>query len=110
MDSLEADVDALGRALGAVLREQEGEALFERVEAVRALTKAARHEEAPDLGGVAARLAGLAPRDAEPVVRAFATYFSLVNLAEERERVRRLAPGGPPRKQSLDEAYREVQS
>ncbi len=105
METLEADVDALGRALGTVLREQGGQDLYEHVEAVRALTKAARLEEAPHLREVAARLAGAAPRDAEPLVRAFATYFSLVNLAEERERVRRLAPAGPLRKQSFDEAF-----
>ncbi len=115
MESLEAEVDALGRALGTVLREQEGEALFDRVEAVRALTKTARQQLAgpmgtADLGPIATRLRGVTASEAEPLVRAFATYFSLVNLAEERERVRRLAPVGtaadrPPRKQSLDEAF-----
>jgi phosphoenolpyruvate carboxylase len=104
METLEADVDALGRALGAVLREQEGEALFARVERVRALTKAARASPTPDLGPAAAELAGTSARDAEPLVRAFATYFSLVNIAEERERVRRLASEGPSRKQSLHQA------
>ena len=44
-DALARDVDALGRVLGEVLREQEGEAGFGLVEELRAGTKALR---APD--------------------------------------------------------------
>ena len=39
---LARDVRLLGNALGAVLREQGGDALFKRVERIRALTKEAR--------------------------------------------------------------------
>ena len=41
-DALGRDVDALGRMLGEVLREQEGEAGFALVEEYRAKTKALR--------------------------------------------------------------------
>ena len=41
-DSLGRDVDALGRMLGEVLREQEGESGFALVEEYRAKTKALR--------------------------------------------------------------------
>ncbi len=48
---------------------------------------------------------GLTPARAEDVIRAFTCYFQLVNLAEERERVRRLrARGGKgaPLRDSID--------
>ena len=41
---LARDVRLLGNALGDVLREQGGEALLERVERIRALTKEASNE------------------------------------------------------------------
>ena len=44
-DALGRDVDALGRLLGEVLREQEGEAGFALVEEYRARTKALRADE-----------------------------------------------------------------
>ncbi len=88
--ALRADVDFLGRALGEVLRELEGEAFFGLVERVRALTKAVR--QTPDRtalqGELGDLLAGLETPEAERLLRAFSVYFQLINLAEEIHRVR----------------------
>ncbi|MEX2542298.1 MAG: phosphoenolpyruvate carboxylase [Trueperaceae bacterium] len=87
---LRADVDFLGSALGNVLKELEGEQLFDLVERVRSLTKRLRGE--PDRSDLKeelqALLAGLSLDSAERVLRAFTVYFQLINLAEEIHRVR----------------------
>ncbi|HEX6972579.1 MAG TPA: phosphoenolpyruvate carboxylase, partial [Limnochordia bacterium] len=88
---LRRDVDRLGRALGQVLREQEGEAAFEAVETLRALCKEYRRDRSPAVAERIYRLIdGLSPATATAVVRAFACYLQLVNLAEQFHRLRRL--------------------
>ncbi|WP_045233530.1 phosphoenolpyruvate carboxylase, partial [Deinococcus pimensis] len=102
MSTLREDVSTLGRALGVVLREQEGEGFFELVESVRALVREAR------AGQDDARLRDLLVHadtaTAEGLVRAFSWYFQLVNLAEEYERVRSLRGRAGPRPQSVEDA------
>lgn len=86
---LRDDVRLLGALVGDVLREQGGDALFERVEAVRnaAIRRREGHPDAaPELKS---SLSGLDPRDARELVRAFSTYFQMVNLAERVHRIRR---------------------
>jgi phosphoenolpyruvate carboxylase len=86
---LRADVDYLGSALGNVLKELEGEHLFDLVERVRSLTKRLRHDPArAEQAELQELLAGLSLADAERVLRAFTVYFQLINLAEEIHRVR----------------------
>lgn len=104
---LARDVDALGRILGAVLRAQEGEDFYALEERVRLETKALR-ERGDDTAPMQSTLAALSTRDAERLVRAFASYFQLINLAEEYERSRKLALREGPRKQGIEAALREL--
>jgi len=102
MSSLREDVNKLGRALGTVLREQEGEDFFNLVEQVRSLVRDARtHGQDRPLRDL---LENASTEDAEGLVRAFAWYFQLVNLAEEYERVRVLQSRDGPRPQGLEDA------
>ncbi len=112
---LARDVRLLGNALGAVLREQGGEALFQTVERVRALTKEARNQ--PGAGEAERDLNRLfADMDfatALPVLKAFTTYFGLINLAEQKEiarvnRRRAVDAGNAPRAESVREAVRTL--
>ena len=111
----------LGRCLGAVLREQEGERFFLLEEDVREMTKRLRRR--PTDTATTAKLEkivrGLDVRDAEALVRAFSHYFNLVNLAEERHRVRRRSSAIPsddrkgktePRRQSLHDAIHSLKA
>ncbi|MGH8428441.1 MAG: phosphoenolpyruvate carboxylase, partial [Gammaproteobacteria bacterium] len=84
---LRDDVNLLGRIVGEMLTEQGGKALFARVEKVRAAAIARR--EGGDEAGLERELAGLEPAEARELVRAFATYFQAVNLAERVHRIRR---------------------
>jgi phosphoenolpyruvate carboxylase len=114
-DPLSRDVSMLGRLLGDVLREQEGEEGFALVEEYRARTKALRRRDPfpADFGAAGRRLLertdALSPARARLLVRAFTTYFHLVNMAEERHRLRVLrrrgtAVRGGARKESIAEA------
>jgi phosphoenolpyruvate carboxylase len=94
-DPLSADVNTLGRLLGDVLREQEGEAGFALVEEYRAATKqmrAAVGEDGDDFGESGRRLRARTDEldldQCRLLVRAFSAYFHLVNLAEEHHRLR----------------------
>jgi len=84
---LRRDVRLLGDLLGRVLVEQEGAQLLEDVEHVRALARAARGGARHDELRAAVEALSL-PRQAS-VLRAFALYFQLANVAEQHHRVRR---------------------
>jgi phosphoenolpyruvate carboxylase len=82
------DVRLLGDLLGRVLVEQEGESLLADVERVRALARGSRggapHEELQQA------VEALPLERQASVLRAFALYFQLANVAEQHHRVRRL--------------------
>lgn len=85
--SLRANVRLLGDLLGRVLVEQEGPELLEDEERVRALARAAREGGSrEELREAVVRL-GLERRTS--VLRAFALFFQLVNIAEQHHRIRR---------------------
>jgi phosphoenolpyruvate carboxylase len=86
-DALRRDVRLLGDLLGRVLVEQEGEELLEDVERVRALARAARAGEPH--GDLRAAVDALSLARQTSVLRAFALYFQLANVAEQHHRVRR---------------------
>ncbi|PNY83094.1 phosphoenolpyruvate carboxylase [Deinococcus koreensis] len=106
--SIRSDVNLLGRTLGLVLKEQEGEAFFELVERTRALVREVR--AGGDDAELRAMLAGLSGADAGNLARAFTWYFQLVNLAEEYERVRVLRAVTGVRPQSLEQALTELKA
>ncbi|GLV48304.1 phosphoenolpyruvate carboxylase [Thermus sp. LT1-2-5] len=85
---LKAEVDLLGRLLGEAIRKVSGERFFALVEEVRLLAKGRRQGEAGAGEALLRRVEGLSVEEAEALVRAFTHYFHLVNLAEERHRVR----------------------
>jgi phosphoenolpyruvate carboxylase len=87
-DALSEQIHLLGDLLGQTLVEQEGTALFGLVEEIRALAKRHRGGEASAGERLLARVQGLPLPEARGVVKAFAAYFQLVNLAEEQARVR----------------------
>ncbi len=89
-DSLAREVKLVGALLGQVIVEQEDEPLFELVEQLRrtAIRRRASDDHAPlDAGSV---LADRPLDELLAVARAFTAYFLLINLAEEKHRVRTL--------------------
>jgi len=86
------DIRLLGRILGDVIREQEGEAAFALIEQIRQLSVAFRRDADHDANKALSKLLkSLSGDQTVSVVRAF-TYFShLANLAEDRHHIRRRA-------------------
>ncbi|MDG5778498.1 phosphoenolpyruvate carboxylase [Haloarculaceae archaeon H-GB2-1] len=87
------DVRELGELLGNVLKEQSSREAFETVETIRNAAIDYRRGDAEDRDEVHRTLDKLTPEMQDVVARAFTTYFELINLAEERERVREIRRG-----------------
>lgn len=87
--ALRQDVRLLGDLVGAVIREQGGETLFDRVEGARHAAIRRREGVEGAAADLEAALSGLPAEDAAEIVRAFSTYFQVVNLAERVHRIRR---------------------
>ena len=113
-DPLAREVRLLGALLGQVIVEQEGIELLELVERVRRRTIALRRADDPlERARLGEELDALDLAQVERLIRAFALYFQLVNLAEERHRVRSLrrrerAARGGILEDSVAEAVRRI--
>lgn len=104
---LRARIDYLGRLLGDVLRSHARPGTYELVERFRALTRERRRgRNGPQHREILAAIDAIAPAAAVDVIRAFALYFQLVNLAEqlhrEHRRRERALHGEPAPVGSLD--------
>lgn len=84
------DIYFLGDLLGEVITAQAGSDAFELEETVRALTKAHRAGDAGAGEELSVLISGLSIDEAVLLIRAFTSYFQLINLSEDNERVRRI--------------------
>jgi phosphoenolpyruvate carboxylase len=94
---LREDVHMLGALVGEIIREQGGDALFEAVESDRQAAIARREGDAEGARLLAERTRNVPPAEARDLVRAFSTWFEMVNMAEKVHRIRR-------RRQYINEA------
>ncbi|SAK40085.1 phosphoenolpyruvate carboxylase [Caballeronia temeraria] len=84
------DIRFLGRLLGEVLREQEGDAVFDVVEAIRqTAVKFRREDDVEASQTLEKKLRALSPEQTVSVVRAFSYFSHLANIAEDRHHNRR---------------------
>ena len=104
---LRANVRLLGDLLGEVLVEQEGEWLLELEERIRLSARDARDGDEAAFAQLGETVAALPLERQALVLRAFAVYFQLANIAEQHHRLRRRRQyeheGSAPR-ESLAEA------
>ncbi|GAA0673518.1 phosphoenolpyruvate carboxylase [Natronoarchaeum mannanilyticum] len=96
------DVRELGALLGDVLEDQTSRSAFETVETLRTSAIDYRDGELDSRQPLHDELNGLTPDRESIVARAFTTYFELINLAEERERVRAIRTGS--HEETLDDS------
>ncbi|HNP72880.1 MAG TPA: phosphoenolpyruvate carboxylase [Kouleothrix sp.] len=113
-ERLSTTIRLLGDILGQVIREQAGEAAFSLEERVRKLAKALRAEGQPEQAANMQQIvAGLSIEQAHDLLKAFSTYFALVNLSEQLQRLwvlRERAQQRPdtPRSESIAAAVAEL--
>ncbi len=92
---LRAEIRLLGQLLGETLREHEGVPLYELEESIRHRAKDLRQDyDAEGETRLVAELNAIPLGDAARLVRAFATYFQLVNLVELERQARAAADSG----------------
>jgi phosphoenolpyruvate carboxylase len=94
---LRADIRRLSTLLGHTLVRQEGQALLDLVEEVRALVRT-------DAPAAAARLSSIDVGTGTKLARAFSTYFHLANVTEQVHRARELRRQRAERGGWLDQA------
>ena len=103
---LKEDIRLLGRLLGDVLRDQEGEAVFQVVETIRQTAVRFRRESDAQAGTDLNKLLKKLTRDQTiSVVRAFSYFSHLANIAEDQHHNRRrrahLLAGSAPQQGSV---------
>lgn len=110
---LKEDIRLLGRLLGDVLRDQEGDAMFETVETIRQTAVRFRREADMEAGAALNKLLKKLDREETiTVVRAFSYFSHLANVAEDQHqhRCRRdnLLAGGKPEEGSVAAALEKL--
>ncbi len=105
---LRDEVRFITTRLGQIVREQAGSKIYAHIEQLRKLSKAVRHRHDPQKIAELQRIvASLSAKEAEQVGHAFSLFFQLVNLCEERARIRKLRQNAEP-KQSLGRVLHEL--
>lgn len=109
LSPLRRDVHFLGVLLGRVLIQQEGKEFFLTEERIRKLAIVLRKNRSLTGNRELYRILEDLPASiAEKIIRAFSTYFQLVNVAEENHRLRRKRyyeslPGFHPQRGSIED-------
>ena len=110
---LREDVHALGGLVGEILLEQCGVERFGLVEGDRVAAIRRREGDPAGERELLDRTGGRAPAEARDLVRAFSTWFQVVNLAEKVHRIRRrreyLANSRQPQPGGLEDALARLQ-
>lgn len=106
---LKEDIRFLGRVLGDVVREQEGDYTFDIIERIRKTSiRYYRDADAPAKRELEEILRCLTPSETVQVVRAFSYFSHLANMAEDEHHIRRTRAhdlaGSPPRSGTLTKA------
>ncbi len=87
--ALRDDVHKLGGLVGEVLREQGGDELFNIVEGDRQAALGRREGDSAAAAELLTRTKARDAAEARDLVRAFSTWFQMVNMAEKVHRIRR---------------------
>ena len=82
-ETLKDNVRLLGELLGKTLHKHEGEAVYEKVEEIRALSKSLTSRSTDDFAPLIALLESLDDKDILPITRSFNQFLNLANIADQ---------------------------
>jgi phosphoenolpyruvate carboxylase len=112
--ALREDVHVLGQLTGEMLRDQGGDELFELVEGDRQHAIGRRSGDPEDTVQLVVRTRNREASQAQDLVRAFSTWFQMVNMAEKVHRIRRrrqyLSGDGTPQPGGIEEAINTLKA
>ena len=112
--ALRDDVHTLGNLVGEVLRDQGGDGLFDEVEGDRQLAIRRRDGDPAAKLELLVRTGCRGSEQAADLIRAFTTWFQVVNMAEKVHRVRRrreyLNDSSRPQPAGLSECFQRLHS
>lgn len=112
--ALRDDVHTLGHLVGEMLRDQGGDRLFEEVEGDRQLAIRRRDGDVDAKCELLVRAECRDPEQAADLIRAFTTWFQMVNMAEKVHRVRRrreyLNDSSKPQPAGLTECFQRLRT
>lgn len=103
--ALRANVNLLGTQLGDTIRNQLGDAVLERVEQVRLLSKSSRQGEPQQAEQLKQVLRQLTDDELLPVARAFAQFLNLANLAEQHHTISKIGQATIEKPEPLEELF-----
>ena len=90
MDLLNRDIELLADMLSEVILTHGGNDLVATVEKIKNLSKVARFADSAEAyQELRTEIGGLNGQERQDVIRAFATFFHLINVAEQNHRIRR---------------------
>lgn len=107
---LQHEIERLTGGLDRIIREQAGDLVYRHLDQIRELSTTTRHhDDAISRRARRTLINHLSVGEAYQIAHALSLYFQLVNLCEERARVRRLgADPAPP--MSLRRVFRELKA
>jgi len=107
---LRREVRLLTSRLGEIIRDQAGQKRFDQIEQFRVTARQIRQQHRPEDVAAKRKLAGsLGVAAAYDVAHAFSLFFQLVNVCEERARVRGIQ-SSPRLRQSLRALFEELKA
>ncbi len=87
--ALKSNVRMLGELLGATIQEAHGDAILEKVETIRKLSKSARAGSQEDRESLIEEIKNLPNEQLTPVAHAFSQFLNLTNIAEQYHTISR---------------------
>ncbi|EGU56643.1 phosphoenolpyruvate carboxylase [Vibrio nigripulchritudo ATCC 27043] len=87
--ALKSNVSMLGRLLGNTIQDAHGEAILEKVETIRKLSKSAMAGGQEDRENLIKEIESLPDEQLTPVARAFNQFLNLTNMAEQYHTISR---------------------
>ncbi|WP_162047347.1 phosphoenolpyruvate carboxylase [Vibrio taketomensis] len=87
--ALRSNVSMLGHLLGNTIKDAHGEAILDKVETIRKLSKSARSGNQTDRDHLIEEIKSLSNEELTPVARAFNQFLNLTNMAEQYHTISR---------------------